>query len=57
VRWMMWRAISACPQVQVFADAGIKVIVEAELTGRGLHSFPFQLNLSSSVHRIIQINS
>ena len=57
MRWMMWRAISACPQVQVFADAGIKVIVEAELTGRGLHSFPFQLNLSSSVHRIIQINS
>jgi len=25
--------------------------------GRGLHSFPFQLNLSSSVHRITQINS
>jgi len=24
---------------------------------RGLHSFPFQLNLSSSVHRITQINS
>jgi len=24
---------------------------------RGLHSFPFQLNLSSSVHRIIQIDS
>jgi hypothetical protein len=27
------------------------------ITGRGLHSFPFQLNLSSSVHRITQINS
>ena len=27
------------------------------LVGRGLHSFPFQLNLSSSVHRITQINS
>jgi len=26
-------------------------------TGRGLHSFPFQLNLSSSVHRITQLNS
>jgi hypothetical protein len=25
--------------------------------GRGLHSFPFQLNLSSSVHRITHINS
>jgi len=25
--------------------------------GRGLHSFPFQLNLSYSVHRIIQLNS
>jgi hypothetical protein len=27
------------------------------ITGRGLHSFPFQLNLSSSVHRISQLNS
>jgi hypothetical protein len=27
------------------------------LIGRGLHSFPFQLNLSSSVHRIAQVNS
>ena len=25
--------------------------------GRGLHLFPFQLNLSSSVHRITQSNS
>ena len=25
--------------------------------GRGLHSFPFQLNLSCSVHRITQLNS
>jgi len=25
--------------------------------GRGLHSFPFQLNLSYSVHRITQLNS
>jgi hypothetical protein len=25
--------------------------------GRGLHSFPFQLNLSASVHHITQINS
>jgi len=28
-----------------------------ETAGRGLHSFPFQLNLSSSVHRSTQINS
>jgi hypothetical protein len=27
----------------------------AEGNGRGLHSFPFQLNLSSSVHRINQL--
>jgi hypothetical protein len=25
--------------------------------GRGSHSFPFQLNLSSSVHRVTQLNS
>ena len=25
--------------------------------GRGLHSLPFQLNLSSSVHRLTQMNS
>ena len=25
--------------------------------GRSLHSFPFQLNLSSSIRRITQINS
>jgi WD40 repeat protein len=25
--------------------------------GRGLHSFRFQLNLSSSVHRVTQLNS
>jgi hypothetical protein len=29
----------------------------AGVLGRGLHSFPFQLNLSSFVHRIIQLNS
>jgi hypothetical protein len=27
------------------------------VAGRGLHSFPFQLNLSSSVHRIYLSNS
>jgi hypothetical protein len=25
--------------------------------GRGLHSFPFQLNLSTSFHHITQLNS
>jgi hypothetical protein len=25
--------------------------------GRGLHSFPFQLNFSSFVHRMTQLNS
>jgi len=29
----------------------------AGLHSRGLHSFPFQLNLSSSVHLITQLNS
>jgi len=29
----------------------------AGLAGRGLHSFPFQLNFSSSVHRMTQLNS
>ena len=33
-------------------DGALGVIV-----GGGLHSFPFQLNLSSSVHRITQLNS
>jgi hypothetical protein len=27
------------------------------VTGRGLHSFPFQLNLSSSVHRTTQLQA
>jgi solute carrier family 25 phosphate transporter 23/24/25/41 len=27
------------------------------MAGRGLHSFPFQLNLSSSAHRTTQLNS
>ena len=31
--------------------------VEVPDRGRGLHSFPFQLNLSSSVHHITQLNS
>jgi len=26
------------------------------LVGRGVHSFRFQLNLSSSVHRVTQLN-
>jgi len=27
------------------------------VAGRGLHSFPIQLNLSSSVHRMTQLSS
>ena len=33
------------------------VAASGDTTGRGLHSFPFQLNLSSSVHRITKLNS
>jgi hypothetical protein len=32
-------------------------IINFEVEGRGLHSFPFQLNLSSPVHSLAQINS
>ena len=31
--------------------------VPIRVMGRGLHSFPFQLNLSTSMHRITQLNS
>ena len=31
--------------------------LRAALHGRGLHSFPFQLNLSTSSHRMTQLNS
>jgi len=34
------------------SEIGMKMVV-----GRGLHSFRFQLNLSSSVHRLTQLNS
>jgi len=34
-------------------EEGVIVVV----SGRVLHSIPFQLNLSSSVHRITQVNS
>jgi hypothetical protein len=30
---------------------------DEELRGRGLHSYRFQLNLSSSVHRVTHVNS
>jgi len=36
---------------------GTNAIDVAVPTGRGLYSFPFRLNLSSSVHRITQPNS
>jgi hypothetical protein len=33
------------------------LVLTAVLAGRGSHSFPFQLNLSSSVHRVTQQKS
>jgi len=33
------------------------VAAQLRAAGRGLHSFPFQLDLSSSVHRLNQFNS
>jgi ankyrin repeat protein len=35
----------------------VKLLLKRGANGMGLHSFPFQLNLSSSVHRITQLNS
>ena len=32
-------------------------VSDADIGGRGLHSFPILLSLSSSVHRIIQLRS
>ena len=39
--------------------ASLQTIIQGRgvIQNRGLHSFPFQLNLSSSVHRITQLNS
>jgi hypothetical protein len=34
----------------------VNAVVDAP-SPRGLHSFPFQLNLSSSVNRVTQLNS
>ena len=39
----------------IIKDAALTLIYS--VVGRGLHSFPFQLNLSSSVHRITQLDS
>jgi hypothetical protein len=33
------------------------VVAAVRMLGRGLHSFPIQLNLSSSVHRITRLSS
>jgi len=37
--------------------AGARRGADDGVGGRGLHSFPFQLNLSSFDHRITQLNS
>jgi hypothetical protein len=38
-------------------DVAFVSCVGVGIAVRGLHSFPFQLNLSYSVHRITQLNS
>ena len=38
-------------------DTSTAVKLPPRASSRGLHSFPFQLNLSSSVHHMTQINS
>jgi len=45
-------ALAAEDLVIIKGDANYR-----RLLGRGLHSFPLQLNLSSSVHRVTQMNS
>ena len=45
--YIQWRAKTP-------AGAGMEY---CRIDGRGLHSHPFQLNLSSSVHRITQCNT
>jgi len=45
------------PAIALYESRGYSVVRGSGGGGRGLHSFPFQLNLSSSVHHIIQLNS
>jgi hypothetical protein len=61
-----WRATSAWPYPKEYylveAESHVYVVTEilyggAVLAGAYTHSFPFQLNLSSSVHRITQLNT
>ena len=57
MRWMTWRVTSAR-----LYRLGVPVARQPHECAlhpvrRGLHSFPFQLNLSSSVHRVTQLNS
>ena len=46
-------AIGGASALAALKEEGVIVVV----SGRGLLSFPFQLNLSSSVHRMTQLNS
>jgi len=53
-------AIKAAVTIPVMAKARIGHFVEAQIlesVGRGSHSAPYQLNLSSSAHRVTQLNS
>ena len=40
-----------------YATKGECDVEVRQILGRGLHSFPIQLNLSSSVHRITRLSS
>ena len=52
-------AVLASPQARMEALNALAVALRSNqwVTGRGLHSFPIQLSLSSSVHCIIRLSS
>ena len=52
--------LAAVPGIKLAVPEGAFYVfpdVTGLVGGRGSHSFPLQLNLSSSVHRITQMNS
>jgi len=54
---MVWESDAAADLVGGLGDGWSDEGLARLLGGRGLHSVPFQLNLSSSVHRRSKINS